>query len=241
MAFGRADGDLVPLYGPHWEPKGRCDIELLNVATGEVRTAVTAAALRKAYPGWVARKFGDRPISLFFPLLSADAQRVIFKVATPLDGGFRTRRDSERDGLVCYDLRAGKFLWMHERWGHPAWSADGRSLINVGPVVVDAETGAVTRVGGLPAFPGSHPSFSPDGKLFATDALVERMGTAWSVVVGDAAAGAFQTLHRFENGRGAASWRRSHPHPSFSPDGKRLYFNVSADRWTRLYVAQRGE
>jgi WD40-like Beta Propeller Repeat len=30
----------------------------------------------------------------------------------------------------------------------------------------------------------------------------------------------------------------SHPHPAFSPDGKRLYFNVSAGQWTRLHVAE---
>ena len=45
-------------------------------------------------------------------------------------------------------------------------------------------------------------------------------------------------LHRFDNTRGSTSWRRSHPHPVFSSDGKRLYFNVSTDRWTRLFVAE---
>ena len=30
----------------------------------------------------------------------------------------------------------------------------------------------------------------------------------------------------------------SHPHPAFSPDGKRLYFNVSDGKWTRLHVAE---
>lgn len=44
--------------------------------------------------------------------------------------------------------------------------------------------------------------------------------------------------HRFNNARGRATWRRLHPHPAFSPDGNRLYFNVRADRWVRLLVAE---
>ena len=39
----------------------------------------------------------------------------------------------------------------------------------------------------------------------------------------------------------ANSWRRSHPHPAFSPDGKRLYFNVSSGPWTQLHVAEAAE
>jgi Tol biopolymer transport system component len=42
----------------------------------------------------------------------------------------------------------------------------------------------------------------------------------------------------FDNTKGAKSWRRSHPHPSFSADGKRIYYNVSDGSWTRLMVAE---
>jgi hypothetical protein len=242
VAFGTPKGDLVPIYGPHWNPGKHRDLELLNVATGEIRTVLTAEAVKKAYPEWVAKEYGERPISIFFPLLSPDGERVIFKIATPLDGGFQTKRDSQRDGLICYDLHRAKFLWMQKHWYHPAWNPAGRGLINIGPVLVDDETGTITKLKGFPAFPGSHPSLAPDGRLFTTDAIPDpATATVWSVVVGDTATGEHQTIHRFENGRGAASWRRSHPHPSFSPDGKRLYFNVSSDRWTRLFVAQCGE
>ena len=47
-----------------------------------------------------------------------------------------------------------------------------------------------------------------------------------------------QLLHRFQNNRGAKSWRVNHPHPVFSADGKRIYFNVNAGDWTQLYVAE---
>ena len=40
----------------------------------------------------------------------------------------------------------------------------------------------------------------------------------------------------FWGGAGACP---SHPHPVFSPDSQRIYFNVGSDEWTRLYVAER--
>lgn len=242
VGWGTPGGDVVPLYGPHSKPGNHRDLELLNVRTGQIRTAVTAAAVRAAYPKEVARHFGDRPISVFFPILSPDQSRVIFKLATPVGGDFRSKDASDREGLVCYDLRGGKFLWMHAKWGHPAWHPDSSSLINYGGkslYAIDARTGTTQRREGLPAFPGSHPSFSADGALFATDFIVgEGKGGVWGVAVGTLEGRDSQILHRFDNSHGSTSWRRSHPHPSFSPDGKRVYFNVSADRWTRLFVAE---
>jgi Tol biopolymer transport system component len=60
----------------------------------------------------------------------------------------------------------------------------------------------------------------------------------WGVIVGDIRGQDYVVLHKFNNARGAKSWRRSHPHPVFSPDGQRIYFNVSAGDWTQLYVAE---
>jgi WD40-like Beta Propeller Repeat len=243
VGWGQPHADVVPIYGPHWDPGQHRDLELLDVRSGVVRTALAAAAVRDAYRDWVAKRFGDRPISIFFPIFSPDLTRIIFKVATPAGGDFRSKNASERDGLVCYDLQARRFLWMHERWGHPAWHADSRSLVNYdgkGLYVIDAETGAVRRPAKLPAFPGSHPSFGPGGSLFATDFVPAGSGAAglWAVAVGSLEQGEHVVLHRFDNARGSTSWRRSHPHPAFSADGRRLYFNVSADRWTRLFVAE---
>ena len=110
-----------------------------------------------------------------------------------------------------------------------------------GPVLVDCRTGAVEKNAELPPFPGGHPSLCPDGQLFVTDARLESSEGSrrfWGVVVGDFASGEHELVHSFDNSKGATSWRRSHPHPVFSPDGRRIYFNVSSDKWTRLYVAE---
>ncbi len=238
VGWGRPDGDVVPLYGPHWNPGEHRDLELLNVETGTLETALTAEALKRHYGEWVPRRFAERSVSIFFPILSPDLGRVMFKVATPAGGDFRSGKASQREGLFFYDLKGGRFLSMRESWGHPAWHPDSRAVINMGPILIDSDTGKAERVPGFPAFPGSHPSFSPDGKLFTTDATVEPKGS-WAVVVGDLATGEHVILHRFDNTKGARSWRRSHPHPAFSLDGRRIYFNVSSDDWTRLHVAER--
>lgn len=244
VSWGQSGADLVPIYGQHWNPGKHRDLELVNVKTGEIRKIVTADAVRTAYPRWVKERFGDRPISLFFPILSPDLNKVIFKVATPAGGDFRSKDASERDGLICYDLKAERFLWMQPQWGHPAWRPDARALLNYdskGLYLIDAQTGAVARQEKLPAFPGSHPSFSSDGTLFTTDFKPAEGGAGgvWAVAVGNLEKGEHRVLHRFDNSRGSTSWRRSHPHPSFSADGMRLYFNVSADGYTRLFVAER--
>ncbi|MFN7937733.1 MAG: hypothetical protein U0R19_30675 [Bryobacteraceae bacterium] len=241
VGWGTPDGDVVPVYGPHWDSKALRDLELVNVNDGSVRTPVTAAAVRAAYGQQVASRFGERSISIFFPILSPDRKRVVFKLATPSGGDFRSKAASDRETLLGYDLAAGKFLFFREKWGHPAWHPDSRRMINVPNLLVDAETGAERSIPGLPDFPGSHPSISPDGKLFASDTTLERFGGTkqeWGVVVGDLEGTRYRILHRFRNDRGAKSWRVSHPHPVFSPDSRRIYFNVSAGEWTELHVAE---
>src|SRR5262249_27501132 len=152
---------------------------------------------------------------IFFPELSPDRKRVFFKLATPSGGDFRSAAASDRQGLVVYDLERARFLMLREKWGHPGWTADSRTILDVGNALVDTETGAPRRLPGLPSFPGSHPSVSPDGRLFVTDVLLERMGGAkgeWGVAIGDMRGERYQIIDRFDNSRGARSWRRSHPH-----------------------------
>ena len=48
-------------------------------------------------------------------------------------------------------------------------------------------------------------------------------------------------LHTFDNSRGASTWRPNHPHPVFSADGQRIYYNVNEGPWTTLMVAERSK
>lgn len=247
VAWGQPHSDVVPVYGPHWDAKASRDLELVNVSTGETRTVLTAKAVRDKYPDWMQQTFGNRPVSIFFPILSPNERRVFFKLAAPAGGDFRSKRASDRYGLVAYDLAEKRFLTMSPRWGHPAWLPSSRQIMNTanrGVSLVDLATGDVKRNLDLPPYPGSHPSPSPSGTLFVTDVRFpgETSGARdlWGVAVGNLATGEQTFIDRFENGEGATSWRRSHPHPVFSHDGRRIYYNVSAGPWTRLYVAECG-
>lgn len=244
LGISQPSADIVPLYGPHWNPDKHRGLELVDVNGGDAReTSLTPELIRTAYPEWVAKVFGDRPISVFFPVISPDQGRAFFKVATPAGGDFRSKRASDREGFLCYDLRSERLLSLTPRWGHPAWHPNSRDILEVGGVVIDSGSGKTRRLPGSWKFPGSHPSFSPDGTLFTTDLILDRDTPAgpkghWAVAVGDVATGRSVVVHAFDNSRGARSWRVSHPHPSFSPDGRRLYFNVSDGPWTRLHVAE---
>ncbi len=237
LGWGRPDADLVPLYGLHWDPAAGRDLELLDAATGEIATVLTAAEVRASCREWITGLFDASPISVFLPCLSPDLRRVFFKIAAPGGGHFRSPEASKRAGLVCWDLADRRLLFVRDDWGHPAWHPDSRSIINVPNVLIDAESGVERRFPRLPVFPGSHPSIGPDGGTFATDV---RDGKEWGVVVGDLLSGEHIVISRFRGDNGATSWRPPHPHPAFSRDGTRLYFNVSATGRTVLHVAQAG-
>lgn len=238
VGWGQANADVVPVYGCHWNPGEHRDLELIDVETGMARTVVTASAVKAAYAQWIAKQFAQREVSVFFPVLSPDLHRVFFKMASPAGGDFRSRKASLREGLLCYELTQARFLFLREKWGHPAWHPDSRTIIEPGNVLIQSDTGTIKRIPGLPVFRGSHPSISPDGRLFVTDAMFSDGKGEYGIVVGRLEGGDYVVIHRFDNSQGARSWRRSHPHPIFSPDGKRIYFNVSSGPWTELHVAE---
>ena len=260
--WGRPNADIIPLYSPHWKLGAHPDLDLINVATGEKTTSVTVDALKQAYPDWFAKAFGEGRPSIFFPILSPDLKRVFFKMALKTGEDPRSKSASAREGLICYSIAEKRFLYMNPKWGHPSWQPDSRHITEMHFTVFDSNDGSVAVNPGMPTkaarvkatadgkpapeFPlrdvsGDHPSVSPDGKIVVTDTIMTSFGGArneWGVVLADTKGTGQIVLHHFDNTHGAKSWRVSHPHPVFSADGKRIYFNVSDGEFTRLFVAE---
>jgi hypothetical protein len=253
VSFGTQDGDLVPIYGVHFQPGKYTDVELLNAKTGEIKTLVTAKRVRDAYPEEITKLYGDTQISTPFGTLSPDQKLIFFKLSNQSpnfkpypEGQMKWPRayQSDREGLVCFDIEHDKLLFFRRDWGHPSWDSKSTTILNVPNVLTDGRTGVTKPIPNLPKFPGQHLSFSPDGKLFVTDTQLEPFGGTkgeWGVAVCDVKGGDWTFIERFRGNEGATTWRKNHPHPAFSPDGNRIYYNVNSGKYTQLHVAERAE
>jgi hypothetical protein len=244
LGFGTVLGSCVLLYGCHWNPGPHRGVEAANVETGEVSALIPPEALLAAHGAFVLREFGEgRPVSLFFPVAAPSGERLFFKVAAGSGGSdFRSPTASHRQGLVVFSVPSASVGLLREAWGHPAWFPDSRRLIEMEDVVIDSEDGATTRVEhAFPALKGSHPAISPDGRFLVKDGeLPKELAQApgeWGVVLCNLASGESRVLARSREDGGATSWRRNHPHPIFSSDSKRLYFNLNNEPFTRLWCA----
>lgn len=241
LGFGSPAATRVPLYGCHWNPGTHRDLVFADVRTGAVDTAVSIAEVVAMHRDWVEREFAGTDVAVFFPVVSPDGGKVFFKLARGRGGSDFTGMDaSHRQGKLVWDLAAGRCLRRFGEWGHPSWSPDSAGIFEKGNVLSLVADGSERPC--VPGMPSDHPGLSPDGRLFVTDAHLAHHGGVrgeWGVVVGSTGAdGAWTVIHRFRNDGGARSWRRSHPHPVWSADGRRIYFNVSEGQWTRLHVAE---
>jgi len=241
IGFGTPGSVWVPIYGCHWKPGAHRDLELVNAETGEIRTALTIGEVLKRYGSEVVKLVGQGETSIFFPVMSPDGNKVFFKIARGSGtDDFRSSHASERQGKFVYDLSRQQFIRYFTEWGHPSWSPDSQGIFEKGNILTDLASGHSHRY--APASPSDHPSLSPDQKLFVTDKDITYWETGhqgeWAIIVGSTETDEYATIHRFDHTNGATSWRKPHPHPVFSADGRRIYFNVSHDGWTKLYVAE---
>lgn len=242
VGFGAATSPWMPIYGCHWNPGSHCDLELVHVETGDIRTAVTISQVTKNYSEWTRKEFGERKLSIFFPVMSSDGTRVMFKIAAGNGkDDFKDPKASHREGKIIYDLECTRFVRLFEAWGHPSWHPDSKRILDKGNILTDSQTGESQAL--LTDGPSDHASFSPRRDLFVTDGKVlaaDHPGrpAEWGIFVADPARQEYVIVHRFLNDRGARSWRKNHPHPVFSSDGCRIYFNVNEGDWTQLFVAQ---
>lgn len=242
LGFGSAKGKWVPVYGCHWNPGTHRNLELIDVFTGEVTTPVTAEQTVAEYGDWIEKKLGSRDLTIFFPVVSPDESKVFFKPCIPGNGSsYRSMSASKRDGKAIYDLANKKFIRLVNDWGHPSWSPDSTGIFEKAKVLMDVATGK-SQPRFSPSCFSDHPTLSPDGTVFVTDADVTKRPFGkpgyWAIGIGSTTKDEFVVIDLFDNTQGAKTWRHNHPHPAFSADGRRVYYNVNDGRWTRLMVAE---
>ena len=240
LGFGQGAGHILPLYGCHWNPGEHRDLELYDVATGELRTACKIRDVEQKYGDWLQSEFQGKPTSIAFPTISPDHRRAFFKLAAGNGGDAFMGKVSQRQGIVFCDLESGQITCMRERWGHPAWHPDSYHWIEVGNLLFDADGRSTTRIPSVPILRGQHLSINPNGRLWVQDGLTESLGGPageWAVMVADLRGERYQIIQKFMGNLGARSWRVNHPHPVFSADGRRLYYNINAGEFTQLHVA----
>jgi hypothetical protein len=79
--------------------------------------------------------------------------------------------------------------------------------------------------------------------LFVTDADVTRRPYGkpgyWAIGIGSTKEDAYLVVDLFDNTQGARTWRHNDPHPVFSADGNRIYYNTNRGPWTQLMVADK--
>lgn len=243
IGFGSASQAWMPIYGCHWKPGPYRDLELVHVVTGEKRTVVTAAKVAEEYASFMQTKLGGTDISVFFPVMSPDGKKVFFKPNLPTNrDDYRGMDSSKRDGKIIVDLETGRLLRLVNSWGHPSWTPDSRGILEKGNGILNVETGAEAPRFAPSCF-SDHPSLSDDGTLFVTDADVSKRPYGkpgmWGIAVGPTTGDDYAVIYLFDNAHGATSWRHNHPHPHFSADGQRIYFNVNQGKWTQLFVAEK--
>src|SRR5438128_1113659 len=149
-----------------------------EVHAGEIPPTGTGRQVREEYPKQIRKLYRQKQISTPFGTLSPDGKLIFFKLSAASDnyvpvpeGHLKWPRSyqSDREGLVCFDIERSKMLFFRRDWGHPAWDPSSKKFINAPNVMIDAYTGEESPIPNLPKFPGQHLSVSPDGKLFVTD------------------------------------------------------------------------
>ncbi|MCC5829381.1 MAG: hypothetical protein JJU36_08035 [Phycisphaeraceae bacterium] len=219
---------------------GDQSLELWKPGTGGKSTLLTAEAALALHP-WQDRVPVEHT-NLMNAKWSPDARRwfVVFTTEVYL----RTRQDSQTPyvkALYVGDLDGSPVRYLCEFSHHPMWTPDGRGIIayvragsSQDLVRFDLDNGQGRVL--LADVPGVHASLDRSGQRLVTDIHDPDRQRA-NVVLIDLSTNTSTVLaegrhDRFDHRTG------THPHPQWSRDEQRIFFNMADTGQPQLYAAQ---
>jgi len=142
--------------------------------------------------------------------------------------------------LVLADADGGNLRYLTEFGHHPMWSPDGADVLAYsGSDLVALPAGGGPMRTLLAGAPGVHGSLDPTGTTLVTDLVPGESGGEGGVLTIDLASGRQRTLATFTHPPIEYEYR-VHPHPAWSRNGRRVYFNAVDDGVAQVFAVDLG-
>jgi hypothetical protein len=171
------------------------------------------------------------------------AGRRFFVVFTDEIHARMNQRTRSVKSLILVDADTGRVSYLGEFTHHPMWTPDGEGVIahvehNGGQDLVRYDLDAAGRARVLVEnFVGVHTSLSADATQALTDAFDMPEPNHAAILLYDLATGRSRELFSGPHEHHGHS-RGTHPHPQWSRDGERIYFNHACAGLPQLYMMQ---
>lgn len=219
---------------------GRQRLSRWDAGTGEATPLLTAAQAHALHPE--RDRFDAAKTNFQNPKFSPDGAR-LFTVF-----GTEVYRKSARDpdyprikSLIVFDADGGNARYLGEFGHHPMWTPDGSAIL----AYVRREGGQDLMLypadGGEPEMlladaPGVHGTLDRAGERLITDEMDAAAGQA-KITLLDVASGERTTLAAGRHGK-TDHVTGTHPHPQWSRDETRVFFNMADEGVPQFYAAR---
>jgi Tol biopolymer transport system component len=214
----------------------------MELATGETRRLFDTLEVLEGHP----QKGGNfNPDNLFFKHTkwSYDGKHFMFVFT---NGSWPPPEDEDRVfSVMLADADGSNVRHLTDKLGHPFWHPESSSVwgVRIPPDLWSPEWYLVSNpLNGDPETRihmdlfGNHALINPDGKFVAADVMHGPPETGTGMFLMDLETEEWRWLARFDIPDMAI-----HPHPAWSRDGRRVYFNVLEEEdQPALYVVDVG-
>jgi hypothetical protein len=211
----------------------------LELESGESRPLFTMADVVELHP--LADSFTEEdPVHFTHTKWSHDGTQM-FAVVTNEMYIWRGGKSKLIKSLVLASADGSDLRYLTEFGHHPMWGPGDAFLHTFDRLPEGGQAFVAHPLDGsapysiFPEAPGVHPSFDPAGQYVVTDVFRWPEPGQGAILLYDVSSGEYQVLSRFAT-PDTTHETGVHPHPVWSRDGKRVYFNVAETNVPHLYA-----